>query len=194
MIYDRFAAGYDLLLAPLEKRFLSSWRSETLALLPRGARLLEIGAGTGLNFRHYPPCEVAAASDVSREMLSRSRGRTDSIELVQADAQRLPFGEDSFDAAFGTLVFCSIPDPMLAFEELRRVVACGGRIVLLEHVRPSGFLGGCFDLLSVATVALIDDHFNRETAALASASGLRVIEVRRKAGGVVNLIVCENAK
>jgi ubiquinone/menaquinone biosynthesis C-methylase UbiE len=103
----------------------------------------------------------------------------------------LPFAENSFDAAFATLVFCSIPQPELAFVELQRVVRPGGKIVLLEHVRPNGFLGYVFDLLNVFTVALIDDHFNRRTAQLAENSGLKLMEVRQKAGGAVNIIVCE---
>ena len=103
----------------------------------------------------------------------------------------MPFGPDEFDAAFATLVFCSIPDPVSAFKELRRVIKPGGRIILLEHVRPKGILGPAFDLLNKATLALADDHFNRETAKLAADSGLKIIEVRQKLGTMVNLIVCE---
>ncbi|HMS07930.1 MAG TPA: hypothetical protein PKE66_00420, partial [Pyrinomonadaceae bacterium] len=88
--------------------------------------------------------------------------------------------------------FCSIPRPENAFAELRRVVRPGGRVVLLEHVRPPGLLGMVFDLLNFATVALIDDHFNRRTADVAVASGLRLVENRRKLAGIVNLIVLEN--
>ena len=192
MIYDRFASAYDILFAPLERWFMSAWRKEAAHELPVGSRLLEIGAGTGLNFQHYPGTSFATASDLSHVMLSRAVTRALGQRLVQADAQHLPFANASFDAAFGTLVFCSIPDPMKAFAELRRVVRPGGRIVLLEHVRPEGFAGRCFDVLNVATVALIDDHFNRETARLAGDSGLKIVEVRRKAGGAVNLIIAEN--
>jgi hypothetical protein len=64
----------------------------------------------------------------------------------------------------------------------------------LEHVRPPGILGGVFDVLSLFTVALIDDHFNRKTADIAASCGLRLKEVRQKAAGAVNLIVCEVVK
>jgi ubiquinone/menaquinone biosynthesis C-methylase UbiE len=111
--------------------------------------------------------------------------------LIQADAQSLPFGENEFDAGLATLVFCSIPEPEMAFAELQRVVRTGGKIVLLEHVRPDGLMGRAFDLLNVATVALIDDHFNRRTVEIAENSGLKIVEERKKLGGVVNLIVCE---
>jgi ubiquinone/menaquinone biosynthesis C-methylase UbiE len=192
MIYDRFAAAYDILFAPLERLFLARWRTEALSMLPSDSRLLEVGAGTGLNFVHYPATSLAVASEPSGGMIRRAGARASAVKLVQADAQNLPFRDDSFDAAFGTLVFCSIPDPYAAFRELVRVVRPGGRLVFLEHVRPPGFKGRCFDVLNILTVALIDDHFNRETAEIAARSGLKVLEVRTKASGIVNLIVAEN--
>jgi ubiquinone/menaquinone biosynthesis C-methylase UbiE len=194
MIYDNFARGYDRMLAPFEKRFLSKWRRETASYLPETARILEIGAGTGANFRFYPTAGHAVASEISIEMLAFARRKTDSIELVQADAETLPFAASSFDAAFATLVFCSIPKPENAFAELRRVVRPAGRIVLLEHVRPAGAAGYLFDALNYLTVPLVEDHFNRRTAELAATSGLRILELKKKVFGVVNLIVCENEK
>lgn len=195
MIYDQLAAGYDRAFAPFEKRFLARWRRETLSHLPAEARILEIGAGTGANFRFYPPSRLAVASEISGPMLEFAREKTDSIRLVQAGGENLPFAENTFDAAFATLVFCSIPEPRNAFAELSRVVRNKGRIILLEHVRPPGrVLGAFFDLLNILTVALIEDHFNRRTARLAEESGLKVLEIREKAFGVVNLIVCEVVK
>lgn len=194
MIYDKFAARYDRALAPLERRFLSRWREETLLLLPLDSTILEIGAGTGLNFRFYPRAERAIATEISCEMLKFAKTRTASIALIQSDAQSLPFCENTFDAAFATLVFCSIPDPNKAFVELKRVVRPGGRIVLLEHVRPEGLSGYLFDFINLFTVAFMEDHFNRRTADLAEDAGLKIVEIRTKAFGIVNLIVCEVVK
>ena len=149
MIYDKLAKGYDKALAPFEKRFLSRWRSETLSFLPENARLLEIGAGTGANFEFYPKTKHAVASEISVKMLELAARKSNEIRLVQTDAQNLPFAANSFDAAFATLVFCSIPAPEKAFAELKRVVKPNGRIVLLEHVRPKGFLGYAFDFLNI---------------------------------------------
>lgn len=193
MIYDKFAKGYDKIFAPFEKRFLSKWREETLAFLPENARILEIGAGTGANFKFYPSSKCAVASEISIKMLETAREKTDSIELVQANAEILPFAANSFDAAFATLVFCSIPKPENAFAELKRVLKPNGKIVLLEHIRPKGISGYGFDFLNIFTIALIEDCFNRETAKIAEISGLKVLEIKEKAFGIVNLIVCENA-
>jgi len=190
-VYDKFAANYDRAFAPLEWLGLRRWRQEVIDLLPKDANILEIGCGAGANFEFYPPCKRAVSSEISIRMLEIAETKRRENHLIQADAQSLPFGPDEFDAAFATLVFCSIPDPVLAFKELRRVIKPGGRIVLLEHVRPTGILGPVFDLLNKATVAVADDHFNRETAKLAADSGLKIIEVRQKLGTIVNLIICK---
>ncbi len=194
MIYDKFAKGYDKAFAPFERRFLSNWRRETLSYLPENSRILEVGAGTGANFRFYPQCRHAVASEISLKMLEFAKEKTDSIELIQTTAETLPFAENTFDAAFATLVFCSINKPENAFLELNRVIKPNGKIILLEHIRPKGLLGYVFDALNIFTVALIDDHFNRQTAKIAERSGLKILEVKEKAFGIVNLIVCEVVK
>lgn len=194
-IYDKLAAYYDWFFKPLDRRFLAKWRAEALSMLPRDADILEVGAGTGLNFPFYPPHRTAVASEISFRMLEFAAGRrAPSIRLVQADAHSIPFADNSFDAAFATLVFCSIPQPEKAFAELVRCIRPGGSVVLLEHVRPHGVLGPVFDLLSIVTVATFDDHFNRETARIAADSGLTVTGVREKAAGAVNLITCKIEK
>jgi ubiquinone/menaquinone biosynthesis C-methylase UbiE len=193
-IYDKFAKGYDKFFAPLQFLGLEKWRAETLTLLPENASILEVGCGTGLNFKHYPKFKRATAIEFSFEMISRAREKTKTISLLQANAESLPFANDTFDAAFATLVFCSIVNPENAFRELRRVVRANGKIILLEHVRPEGALGKAFDTLSKITAKYFEDHFNRETAKTVAASGLNVLEVRKKLGGTVNLIICENKK
>ncbi|MDI1240514.1 MAG: class I SAM-dependent methyltransferase [bacterium] len=190
-VYDKFAGNYDRAFAPLEWLGLSRWRQEVSDLLPLDADILEIGCGAGANFEFYPRCNRAVSSEISTGMLQVAAGKRRENHLIQADAQSLPFGNDEFDAAFATLVFCSIPDPTLAFKELRRVIKPGGRIILLEHVRPDGILGPVFDVLNRITVLAADDHFNRETAKIAADSGLTVTEVRKKLGSIVNLIICE---
>ena len=198
-IYDAFAPHYERALRPLERLILTRLRAATLRALDGGGDvgggrlLLEIGAGTGLNFPHYPASAHGAATEPSREMLrlAQTKPRPAGVRLVQTSAEALPFAEDTFDAAFATLVFCSVASPPQAFAELRRVVRAGGRIVLLEHVRPPGLLGPVFDAISCVTVRLFDDHFNRRTAEAASRAGLRIIRIEPHALGIIQLIVCE---
>lgn len=192
--YDKHAHRYDRMLAPIERHYLAKLRRETLGLLPDSGTILEIGAGTGANFEFYPKCSHAIASEISFNMLKIAQGKTTTIDVVQADAQDLPFPANYFDAAFATLVFCSVPDPAKAFAEIARILKPGGRIILLEHVRPTGSLGPVFDFLNVLTVALIDDHFNRRTADLVRAAGFQNVTEKRYLAGILNLIVANNAK
>ncbi len=195
-VYDRLAGGYDRAMRPLERLGLTRLRARALSLLPEGARLLDVGAGTGLNFPFYPRACAPACVEPSREMILRADAKPDrppGALLVQARAEELPFGAGAFDAAFATLVFCSVSSPARAFAELRRVVRAGGLVVLLEHVRPGGALGYAFDALSRLTVALAGDHLNRRTAPEARRAGLELLKVESYLLGVVQLIVCRVA-
>jgi ubiquinone/menaquinone biosynthesis C-methylase UbiE len=178
---------------PLERWFLSGLRRSTLAALPEASRILEVGAGTGLNFPYYPVEAEGVASELSREMIRIASGkqRPSGVHLVQTSAERLPFADASFDAAVATLVLCSVASPRQALMELRRVVKPGGTVALLEHVRPGGLLlGPLFDALSVLTVALFDDHFNRRTADEAKRAGLRTVRIESRFFGIIQLIEC----
>ena len=199
-VYDRVAAYYDRWMRPCERAGLARLRERALAevapaLDRRGSagRLLEVGAGTGGNFPFYPAGVRAACVEPSREMILRASTkprRPAGSLLAQSFAERLPFAPATFDAALATLVFCSVESPAEGLAELRRVVRAGGRVVLLEHVRPGGALGHAFDALSLVTVPLAGDHFNRRPVEEARRAGLEVSKVENYLLGVVQLIVC----
>ena len=101
-------------------------------------RVLEIGFGSGLNVRWYPP-EVTSVtaiepSDLGWELSQRRRART-ALPVARAglDGQRLDLPSDSHDSALVTFSLCTIPEPVLALREARRVVRDGGRLHVLEH-------------------------------------------------------------
>lgn len=190
--YDEVAPHYDAAMRPLDRWFLARLRKTTLRYLPNDARILEIGAGTGLNFVYYPANALGVATEPSRQMLrlAERKQRPPGVRLLQSCAEKLPFQSGSFDAAFATLVFCSVKSPAEVFQELRRVVRSGGTVLLLEHVRPGGLLGPVFDLLNLVTVPLFEDHFNRRTADDARAAGLQVLRIEKSMLGVINLIAC----
>jgi ubiquinone/menaquinone biosynthesis C-methylase UbiE len=112
-------------------------RRELLAGL--GGRVIEIGSGSGPNFRLYPDtvAEVVAVEpeDYLRAKASEAAARARRpIRLVDALAGELPFEDDSFDAAIAAQVLCSVPSQHAALSELRRVLRPGGELRFYEHV------------------------------------------------------------
>jgi ubiquinone/menaquinone biosynthesis C-methylase UbiE len=176
------AALYDRLLSPSEQRWLGEARRQLLSGL--AGRVLEIGAGTGANFQHYRPQAQVIAIEPSVHFLKRARAKIATaracIALTEADAHILPFANDTFDAAVATLVFCTIPDPIKALAEVKRVTRAGAPLLIIEHVkaRTSGtqllqnlwnpcqnfIAGGC--------------NVNRGTEAVVRDAGFQVEEVR----------------
>ena len=193
--YDALAQRYDAAIRPCERLFLSRLRERAIAALPVDGRLLEVGAGTGLNFSYLQPETRGVASELSREMirLACMKTRPRGLTLVQANVEALPFQEDYFDAALSTLLFCSVASPQKSFSELRRVVRDGGTIVMLEHIRPPGLLGPLFDFFNLFTVPLCEDHFNRRTPDEARRAGLHIESIERAVLGIFNIIVLKNS-
>jgi SAM-dependent methyltransferase len=113
-------------------------RDELLAGL--SGRVIELGAGVGSNFAHYP-ATVTEVVAVEPEPYLRERARAAAaraaarIEVVDGDADHLPAEDGSFDAAVACLVLCTVPDQARALAELRRVLRRGGELRFYEHVR-----------------------------------------------------------
>jgi ubiquinone/menaquinone biosynthesis C-methylase UbiE len=184
-IYDQtwgrgFSALYDRCFKAAEEAGLRELRRDVLA----GARgrVLEVGAGTGLNLELYPGggIESLTLSEPDPLMVRQLREKLGEskreAELIQAPAENLPFGDGHFDTVAVTLVLCTVPDQPAALREIRRVLKPGGQLLFLEHVRsdhpdrakwqdrlekPWRFLGdGC--------------HCNRDTAATIAASRFEI--------------------
>lgn len=191
--YDRIAPHYDSGMRLLDRWIVEELRRAAFGLLPSKASILELGAGTGLNFQYYDDDARGVATEPSREMirLAKAKERPARVSLLQSFAETLPFVDRSFDAAIATLVFCSVTSPEQALAELKRVVKPGGIIVLVDHVRPIGLLGYLFDLINVVSVPLFADHFNRRTAVAVQRAGLKVFKLESRFAGVFNLVGCK---
>ena len=179
-----FARLFDRL-SPLMEREVGEHRDELLAGLT--GRVVEIGAGNGVNFGHYPPTvEEVVALEPERYLRAKAQEAAGAVALqvIVRDgvADPLPLDTDEFDAAVASLVLCSVPDAGPALAELRRVLRPGGELRFLEHVRSdsprkariqerldsSGVWprlgGGC--------------HCSRDTVAAIEAAGFAVERVR----------------
>lgn len=136
-----FASMYEWLLSGNEKAGLREIRAEVLRSAT--GRTLEIGAGTGLNLEHYPDAVtelVLTEPDphMAKRLRSRLEGQTPgatSVEVVDAQAEQLPFEDASFDTVVGTLLLCSVSKPRPSVAEIRRVLKPEGRFLYIEHVR-----------------------------------------------------------
>lgn len=181
-----FARVYKVLGAAAEKAGIAEHRERMLAGLT--GRVVEVGAGTGLNFAHYPAgvTEVVAVEPEAylrsqATEAARAAGVAVPVTVVEGTADALPLPDASVDAGVASLVLCSVPDQAAALAELRRVIRPGGELRFYEHVaadHPKAarmqqrvdkvwpwFSGGC--------------HVTRRTEAAIVAAGFEVEECDR---------------
>ncbi|WP_409340708.1 class I SAM-dependent methyltransferase [Paenibacillus sp. MBLB4367] len=193
-----FTTYYDALMKPLEQRALHPIRQKLLA--QAAGNVIEIGSGTGVNFRYYANAGKVFAVEPEPSMLERSLERVRlsdiPIETVLARAESLPFPADSFDTAVGTLVLCTIPDPLVALAEIRRVCRPGATVLLLEHVKVDHPVWGALQSkLTPAWKRLCGGcHLDRNTLDSVKRAGFRVRRAERKYKGLLLMIEAENDK
>ncbi|MBI4488422.1 MAG: class I SAM-dependent methyltransferase [Deltaproteobacteria bacterium] len=135
-LYSDFAPLYDKIFG---KIFFSRLRRVIGALnIPRGARVLEVGVGTGTSFPAYPRyCEVIGI-DLAPDMLACARGKIREngwthLKVLEMDALHLEFPDDSFDYVMAFHVVTVVPNPIRMIEEAKRVCRPGGSIVIVNH-------------------------------------------------------------
>ncbi len=168
-----------------ERLGLAERRTQLLSGL--SGRVLEIGAGTGSNFRHYPAgvSEVVALEPEPYLRGLAEKAASDAavnVRVLDAAAEALPFADGEFDATVASLVLCSVTDPALALAELFRVTSSGGELRFNEHVRshsrPVARIQQTADRLGWPHVAG-GCHLGRDTEALMRAAGFEIRSLER---------------
>ena len=182
--YERTSCGKS------EESFMKPLRQEVVELA-RG-RVLEIGAGNGLNFAFYDPDRVerVEATEPDSVMLEHARKRAAAapvpVNLIQAPVENLPFADESFDSVVVTLVFCSVSDPPRGLSEIRRVLKPGGALLMVEHVRARGAIAAALQTIVTPVTRMVagNCHWNRNTEKTVIEAGF-TIEQRRDIQGFV---------
>ncbi|PIC66692.1 SAM-dependent methyltransferase [Sporosarcina sp. P21c] len=193
-----FPKIYDMAMKPLEATRFKKVRTEII----RNARgnVLEIGSGTGINFPYYRQASHVTAIEPNPEMSSRAmrRGRSAHvpITLYEANAEILPFADNSFDTIISTLVFCTIPDPLRALKEIQRVSKQDATILFFEHVKmKQPTLAKAQDVLNPLWGKICDGcQLNRDTLSVVYDSGICVEEIESLYGGLFLSIKCKKKK
>jgi len=157
------------------KLFYDRYRRQ--ALSDAFGRLLMIGVCPGNDLRYIPPAVTSVAAvepePAFRRMASALAGRHGvAVDIVDGVAESIPFPDNSFDSVHVGLVLCSVDDVAVSLREIRRVLAPGGRLVVLEHVRGDGAMGRFQDLIAKPWSWLASGcHPNRRTVDAIAAAG-----------------------
>jgi ubiquinone/menaquinone biosynthesis C-methylase UbiE len=176
---------YAKLAGAAESRGVADQRRRMLAGL--AGDVVEIGAGNGLNFSHYPQAVTlvhAFEPDPYLRVLAlrASDHAAVPVKVGDAVAEDLPLDDASVDAAVASLVLCSVRDPVRAITELHRVVRLGGELRFNEHVASERPLGRALQRMADATVwpTLSGGcHLGRDTRTTLEQGGFRIERVER---------------
>lgn len=134
-LYDRWVLPPILDLV-MRQRPLQKYRREVVAAA--NGRVLEVGVGSGLNFPLYDKrVEIVFGIDPSPRLLAVARRRAAGAgvraEFLQGSASAIPLADNTMDTVVMTWTLCSIPDPLAALREMRRVLKPDGKLLFVEH-------------------------------------------------------------
>lgn len=126
---------YDIFMNPLEKKALYHLRKKYI--VPIKGKVLEIGAGTGINLDHYGDVLLTVTDmTLSNTLMTKIKKVKQVHQTLTCDVSKLPFKDHSFDYVVSTLVFCSVVDVNQGLKELHRVLKPSGKLIFIEHVHP----------------------------------------------------------
>ena len=189
--YDLATWGDEQRFGPAKRRLFANMTGDCLM----------VAAGTGNDFKYFPPGLAVTAIDISPAMIERSRARAAAypgqLTLRVMDVQALEFGDATFDTVVTACTFCSVPDPLQGLREMCRCLKPGGRLLMFEHVRSRiGPIAILQDLLTPIS-RLLGPDMNRETTSNVVRAGfelcheenvyldvVKAIEARRPAAPV----------
>lgn len=180
-----FARFYARISGAMERGGMTEHRRSLLSGL--SGEVIEVGAGNGLNFAHYPPAvtrvlAVEPEPHLREVAAGAARHAPVPVRVVDGLAEALPAADGSFDAAVVSVVLCSVPDQAEALGEIHRVLGPGGQLRFLEHVgadspgvrRVQRLIDG-----TVGPRVFGGCHCGRDTTEVIESSGFRIDRIER---------------
>jgi demethylmenaquinone methyltransferase / 2-methoxy-6-polyprenyl-1,4-benzoquinol methylase len=140
LLFTRIAPNYDLTNHVISLGFDVLWRRKFARLFATRQKIADICCGSGAMFPVLKS-RIKVGLDFTHAMLQIASERTPRINLVQGDAQRMPFDDSNFDAAIIVYSIRNIPDVDRALTELFRILQPGGSVGILDFGIPNNFLG-----------------------------------------------------
>jgi ubiquinone/menaquinone biosynthesis C-methylase UbiE len=190
--WDRASRTYDFVTWGDERRFAPAKRD---LFSKMSGKCLMVAAGTGNDFRYFPPNLAITAIDVSSSMLARAQRKADEypgqLQLHVMDVQALEIADATFDTVVTACTFCSVPDPIRGLRELYRCLRPGGSLLMFEHVRSRiGPIAIAQDILTPITRRMGPD-MNRDTVANVLRAGF---ELDREANVYLDVVKAIEAR
>lgn len=173
--WDNFAGKFDFMTRYSEWR----WNGAKREIFSRaGGSIIMIGAGTGHDFKCFPPDAKITAIDFSQKMLNVAKNKIHKspspLELIKEDVQSLSFEDESFDSAITSCVFCSVPDPIAGLKEVLRVLKPGGTMAMFEHTDSKNSI---FHLMLKMMNFLPGPNLTRNTLQNVSDAGFDILSI-----------------
>jgi ubiquinone/menaquinone biosynthesis C-methylase UbiE len=190
--YQRYAPRYDRETSYYD-RFLLGDRRAKLCGQARGS-VLEVAIGTGRNLPFYPRGIQLTGIDFTAAMLEIARDRAHNlgmqVDLIEADAQSLPFDDATFDTVVCTLALNAIPNDRAAIAEMYRILRPTGRLLLLGHVASNlRFVRAMQRWLERKSLPIAGDYQTRQPMPLLPEIGFTIDHQERARAGIIQTII-----
>ncbi len=197
--YRLFSGSYDYVFGPV----FHPGRKDAvrIANAQAGQRILEVGVGTGLSLPYFRSDSEVTGIDVSAEMLEKARRRVARRKLgnvkalLEMDAEKMSFPDNSFDAVLALYVASVVPDPARFAAEMRRVCRPGGTIVIVNHFASEDGIMRVVEKLLAPLAGFIGFHADFPLEPFLAVSKLTVREIKpSNLFGYWRLLRCVNEK
>ncbi|GAA0180351.1 hypothetical protein SH2C18_30590 [Clostridium sediminicola] len=173
---------FNMFMKPLEKSALHERRCKLISKV--NGKVLEIGAGTGVNFNYYKNEKISDLTVIDLKfnniIKNHPLNKIRKVNFLEGNVEKIPFQDNTFDSVVSTLIYCSVDNPEMVLNEVYRVLKPGGRVYFIEHVLPEkkhyrnllNTLNGAWKMIGKCNV-------NRETLKLIKKSNFKVIDFER---------------